>query len=163
MQNAEVLSNAEICMLDCLDCRRAGQMVGPLSQLVQPANLVAGVLYFGIYNMDYYVHSPFAYTLQVFCNQPHSYPDSSTNYPLPIAWLIEIIPGSLIWPLLRSCIRTDALRPNRLQQSAALYCCSIRKHETHSLEDTVEGLEGSIVVNTGVSSEGLQSQLYTLD
>ena len=40
-------------------------MVGSISQLVQPANLVSGMLYIGIYNMDYYVHSPFDYTLQV--------------------------------------------------------------------------------------------------
>lgn len=32
---------------------------------MQPANLVPGILYIGIYNMDYYAHAPFNFHLQV--------------------------------------------------------------------------------------------------
>lgn len=42
---------------------RAGQIVGSMTQILQPTSLSAGPLYFGIYNMDFYVHAPFQYKL----------------------------------------------------------------------------------------------------
>jgi hypothetical protein len=44
---------------------RAGQIVGAMTQILQPSSLSAGPLYFGVYNMNFYVHSPFQYKLVV--------------------------------------------------------------------------------------------------
>lgn len=39
--------------------------MGPLTQVVQPRDLSPAILFIGIYNMDYYVHSSFNYALSV--------------------------------------------------------------------------------------------------
>lgn len=36
-----------------------------MSQVLQPASLVADYLNFGVYNMNFYVHTPFSFQLSV--------------------------------------------------------------------------------------------------
>lgn len=44
---------------------RAGQITGQMSQVLQPNSLIADDLNFGIYNMNFYVHSLFNFQLSV--------------------------------------------------------------------------------------------------
>lgn len=49
---------------------RAGQITGQMSQVLQTSSLIADDLNFGIYNMNFYVHSPFTFQLSVCTDIP---------------------------------------------------------------------------------------------